>query len=206
MRKCRADYDAAIAAFVQAFPVLQRAASRELNGMYNAADYPVDIRARFGHELNIMPLPDTTDFRVQLAEGDLKDIREGLERETQRTLARAMRDPFERLYKHITRMVERLDTQPKGSKGRFHDSLVDGLVDLCEVLPSLNLTNDPQLENWRRSAEKMIAGIDAQKLRDVPAIRRSVAKQATEIQTAMAAFMGNSGVDDDEDDAEGDEA
>jgi hypothetical protein len=98
----------------------------------------------------------------------------------------AMRDPYERLYSHIARMVERLSDK----KAVFRDTLVTGLADLCAILPGLNLTGDERLEELRKRAERMIANVDPQDLREVPSVRQSVARQAAEIQSLMASFMG----------------
>jgi hypothetical protein len=97
-----------------------------------------------------------------------------------------MRDPYERLYEHISRMVKRL-SDPKGV---FRDTLITGLADLCAILPGLNLTQDPQLEELRKRAESMIVHVDPQELRDRPFVRSRVAAQASEIQKVMAGFMG----------------
>jgi len=42
----------------------------------------------------------------------------------------------------------------------------------------------------RRRAEKMITHLDPQDLRDVPSVRRDVAREAAQIQNIMAGFMG----------------
>jgi hypothetical protein len=57
-------------------------------------------------------------------------------------------------------------------------------------LPGLNLTCDAQLDALRKRAEKMIANLDPQDLRDVPSVRRDVAREAAQIQHLMAGFMG----------------
>jgi hypothetical protein len=97
-----------------------------------------------------------------------------------------MRDPYERLYAHINRMVERLSEKDNV----FRDSLVTGLAELCQILPALNLTGDARLEELRKRAERMVCDLDPQDLRDKPSVRRSVARQAFDIQQAMAAYMG----------------
>ena len=97
-----------------------------------------------------------------------------------------MRDPYERLYSHISRMVERLSDK----KAVFRDTLVTGLADLCAILPGLNLTGDERLDDLRKRAERMIAHLDPQDLREVPSIRQNVAREAAQIQNLMAGFMG----------------
>lgn len=186
MRKLRAEFDAAADAFAIDYPALHEAAKKELNGLYAAKDYPRDVRAKFGIELSIMPLPDAGDFRAELSSEAVAQIRSNISDELQRTTAAAMRDPYERLYEHVTRMVNAL----KDPKGIFRDSLVTGLAELCSVLPALNLTSDTRLESLRVQAEGLIAGISAEQLRDVPSVRSDVAKRAEDIQNVMAGFMG----------------
>jgi hypothetical protein len=186
MRKLRISFDRTVKAFIDDYPTLKSAARLELNGMYNEQDYPDNISAKFGLDIVIMPLPDSQDFRASLSASAVAEIKEGIAAELQHSLNVAMRDPYERLYSHISRMVDRLSDK----KGVVRDTLITGLADLCAILPGLNLTSDPKLDELRKRAEKMIAGVDPQDLREVPSVRRDVARQAAEIQNMMASFMG----------------
>jgi len=186
MRLLRGAFGRAVQGFVEDFPNLKVAARRELNGMYNEADYPTNIAAKFGVDIVFMPLPDAQDFRASLGENAVAEIKEGIEAELQKTMQAAMRDPYERLYGHISRMVERLSDE----KAIFRDTLVTGLADLCTILPGLNLTGDERLEDLRRRAERMVTDLDPKDLREVPHVRRRIARDAAEIQRMMAGFMG----------------
>jgi hypothetical protein len=186
MRMLRGAFERAVRGFVEDFPSLKVAAKRELNGMYNEGDYPTNIGAKFGVDIVFMPLPDAQDFRATLAEHAVVEIKEGIQAELQKTMESAMHDPYERLYGHISRMVERLSDKD----AVFRDTLVTGLADLCAILPGLNLTRDERLEDLRKRAEKMIAHVDPKDLREVPSVRQSVARQAAEIQSMMSSFMG----------------
>jgi hypothetical protein len=185
MRSLRVVFEQAVKDFMDDYPALKAAARIELNGMYNENDYPTDIGAKFGVDLSFMPLPDAQDFRASLPDGTVQEIKQGIETELQQTLKKAMRDPYERLYSHISRMVERLSDK----EGVFRDTLVTGLADLCAILPGLNLSGDPKLDDLRKRAEQMIAHVDPQDLRDVPSVRRDVARQAAHIQNLMQGYM-----------------
>jgi hypothetical protein len=191
MRMLRGAFERAVRGFVEDFPSLKVAAKQELNGMYNEADYPTNIGAKFGVDIVFMPLPDAQDFRATLAEHAVVEIKEGIQAELQKTMESAMRDPYERLYTHISRMVERLSDKD----AVFRDTLVTGLADLCAILPGLNLTRDERLEDLRKRAEKMIAHVDPKDLREVPSVRQSVARQAAEIQSMMSSFMGQTSLE-----------
>ena len=193
MRHLKATFERVVREFVSDYPVLKAAAKRELNGMYNEGDYPTDIAARFEAGWSVMPLPEAEDFRAHLSRDTVAEIRKEIEVELERTTAEAMRDPFNRIHDHVSRMVERLSKDD----AVFRDTLVTGLADLCAILPGLNLTNDAKLDDLRKRCEKMIANLDPEDLRQVPSVRSRVAKQAKaiqkevqKIQDGMAAFMG----------------
>jgi len=188
MRLLRGAFGRAVQGFIEDFPNLKTAARRELNGMYNEADYPTNIAAKFGVDIVFMPLPDAQDFRASLGENAVAEIKEGIEAELQKTMQAAMRDPYERLYGHISRMVERLSDE----KAIFRDTLVTGLADLCTILPGLNLTGDERLEDLRKRAARMVTGLDPKYLREMPSVRQNVARDAAQIQRMMASFMGES--------------
>jgi hypothetical protein len=187
MRGKRAVYSAAADAFAHDMPRLQSDAQRDLNGMYNPKDYPRNVRALFDATMTIMPLPDASDFRASLSDDVVSEIRANIEAELAKTTETAMREPYERLFDHITRMVNAL-SDPKAI---FRDTLVTGLDDLCRILPALNLTSDKRLDDLRRKSEALIANVDPQQLREVPSIRADVAKRANEIHDIMSGFMGD---------------
>lgn len=186
IRKARAKFETAVIAFIAEFPAIKEKARIEMNGMFNDDDYPKDLKRKFGVYTAIMPLPDSKDFRVDLPDDAVSEIKASIEAELQKTTLAAMQEPYERLHAHIARMVGAL-SDPKGI---FRDTLITGMADLCSVLPGLNLTSDPKLDELRRQCEAMISGIEAQDLRDSPKTRRKVAQQAREIQNVMAGFMG----------------
>jgi hypothetical protein len=199
VRQKIARFNAAADQFAAVYPELVEAARAELNGAFNAADYPRHIRAKFGVDLTILPLPDAADFRADLSDEAVSSIKTDIEAKMRDGVAEAMKAPYQRLYELVERMARRLSVTPEkrtrgqkytGDTGTFRDSLVEGLAELCTILPGLNLTNDAKLDELRKQTEQMIAGIDAATLRTDMTKRAEVAKRATEISNVMAAYMG----------------
>lgn len=185
MRLLRVTFERAVSAFVADLPALKAAARLELNGLYNESDYPADVASKFEVEIIPLPLPTEEDFRAVMPEETVAEIRSSIKAEVERANQLAVREPYQRLYEHISRMVTRLSNP----KGVFRDTLITGLADLCAILPGLNLTQDPLLERLRKQAEAMILGVDPQELRDSPTLRSRVATQAADIHDAMSALM-----------------
>lgn len=82
-------------------------------------------------------------------------------------------------------MVERLHDP----KAIFRDTLVSNIVDLVNLLPALNVAEDPDLESMRSRVESILAGLKAEDLREDKALRQETAKDAESILRDMQAYM-----------------
>jgi hypothetical protein len=212
MRKLMSEFRSAVAAFVAAFPRLQSEAQVKRNGMYNQNDYPENISAKFDCGYSFDQVANADDFRIKLASSVVEEIREDLRKQSEQVLNDAMKDAYNRLYKHINRMVDRLADRkpPKGTKGKakrakakekggkFRETLITGLEELCELLPMMNLNGDEQLIELTDRARAMIKGLTVEQLREAPTVRRNVLVEAKKIQDIMSTFMGPPVVDDEE--------
>jgi hypothetical protein len=90
-----------------------------------------------------------------------------------------------RLRKLVDHMVSRLQ-QPDG---RLYASVVDNIVDLINVLPDLNLTNDPALNNFVEEIRARLCSASAKQLKADELLRAATAQEASDIATRMAAYM-----------------
>ena len=69
---------------------------------------------------------------------------------------------------------------------KFHNSLVDGAFDLCDMVKSLNIVNDPDLETARKQLEFALVGVDAKELRDNMHTRNDVKSKVDDILSKFA--------------------
>jgi len=188
IRELRGDFDRAVREFLAEYPDLQRNAARILNGNYREQDYPSldKLRRKFKTSLEVLPFPSSSDFRVDIADEHAMVLRSQIESQVQDAVADAMGDLWKRLYDVVWRMSERLSDPKK----IFRDSLIGNIKELVELLPQLNLTNDPKLEEFRRQAQAKLSGFDPQTLRENRAYRGMAAQAAREIVADMQAYMG----------------
>ena len=187
MAKLRNDFDLAVETFVANYPDLVDQARRELNGLFRVEDYPSysRIKAKFSFQVGIDPIPSAADFRVQLQDADVERIRQDIQTRAEAAQQDAVQDLWNRLHDVVSRMAERLGTP----YAIFRDSLVGNVSELCDLLPRLNLTGDPQLETMRREVADKLTKHDPQTLRDNQYARKDTAKAAEDILTAMAGYV-----------------
>lgn len=160
--------------FVTVYPSLITAQAMALGDMFNRTDYPhpSDIEHRFRFNVNYMPVPASGDFRVDIGNDAQEELRKKLATLADERVESAMKDIKQRLLEHLKRMSDRLSVDyinGEAKPRKFHDSLLDGAHDLCELASGLNIINDPQLEEARRALKQAIGGIDVKDLRkDIP--------------------------------------
>lgn len=189
-RKDRSDWYSLVNTFLGAYEAAKWYAEndkrRTLGTLYTPTDYPdvKDLERKFNMDLAIFPVP-ATDFRVQIASEELTRIQQDVERRVADAQATAMREVWQRLYDKVKHIAEKC-ADPKAI---FRDTMIENARELVELLPRLNLTDDPNLEALRVEVEaKLIHHPDA--IRNNPDLRRDTATEAKKIMDAMGVFMG----------------
>lgn len=192
MKVVRDEFEAAVRDFCNRYEGLIADAKARLNGLFNQKDYPTpkEMRRKWRLVVDIYPVPDVKDFRVDLSDSEVNAMRKELEAKTKSLESEAMGELWGRFRDAIDRMVDRL-TDEGGEKKIFRDSLISNVQELVGLIPALNLTEDKKLESIRKRMEKLVDGLDAQTLRDDDELRKETATAAKDILEKMAGYMGD---------------
>jgi len=188
MRALKSKYESTCRQFVADFPGKVAEAQQKLNGMFNPADYPdpAELPHHYNFDMEVVPIPEGADFRVALDEEEAEAIRKDMERRLEKAQAEAMEDLWNRLYKTVEHIVERL-SDPENT---FRDSLIGNAVALVDLLPRLNVANDQVLENMRREIETKLCAHNPQEIRESESVRKDLAGTAEDILATMSGYMG----------------
>lgn len=164
--------------FLNEYDTLVTAAAFQLGNLFNRDDYPArdQIVGKFGFRYAFAPLPESGDFRVDIGEQGLTELRDHYEVVMSERTTTMMKDAWDRLYDVVSKMSERLadDVDPSTGESKrriFRDSLVDNAVDVCKLLKHFNTTNDTKLESMRQQLEDAMRGVDAKSLRESDLLR-----------------------------------
>ena len=174
-------YLAARDVFLNLYPQLVQNARTRLGTMYDPTDYPdvSDLTSSFDMRIEIMPVPDAFDFRVNVDAETQEAIRAQITEAVAEKQARAVKDCWYR----ARDVLDRIATQCGNEKGRIHDSLMDNAQDLVNILKGLNITNDPQIAQMEQDIAALIVPSTA--IRVSPATRKRVADGAADILAKM---------------------
>lgn len=150
------------------YPALVQTAGNYMGRLFNADDYPPvdEVRAKFGFRTVFSPVPESGDFRLDIPQQELDDVRAGYEDAFNSRLADAMRTPWEQLHKMLTGMSAKLTESDEDTKRRWHDTFLTNAQEMCAMLTHLNITKDPQLEAARRQLESALIGADIDDIKE----------------------------------------
>lgn len=186
MGKLEEQFTTLVNDFITVYPTLITAQAMALGDMFNRSEYPHpnDIARKFSFRVNYMPVPKAGDFRVDVGNEAQKELQDKLSKLADERVEAALKDARDRLKGHLDRMMERLRVETVNGKvvrGRIHDSLIEGGLELCEMLKSLNITNDLQLEAARVEVERVLKSVTPDDLRQHNDARTEVRTQVADI-------------------------
>jgi len=179
-----AEFKSRINTFIQQYPNIIQSMVYKLGNLFDRSEYPDadKIENKFNLRYTIMPVPETKDFRVDIAD----DIREEMQKEYQKAyegrVETAMSDAWSRLHNTLEHMVDRLSGNDKKI---FRNSLVDNALELTNLLTRLNVTKDPKLEHARQALEQSLVGVTADDLRESQGARQEILSRVNEIMESI---------------------
>jgi len=176
-------HDRLVETFVEVWPQAVQEASELLGGMFKPGEYPpADIvRRKFDVVFDITPLPDAEDFRVELPQY----VIDRTARRIEETYQAALNDAHKRLTGAIKDIAEKLPAWLSGQQKSFKDTLITNLEDIIELMPALNINNDPNLTFLASMAKRKLACYDPKLLREDKAEAQKVAQEAKNILARM---------------------
>ncbi len=157
-----------------------------LGDMYREEDYPDihDLPEKFSVDVEFSPLPDSNDFRVDLADEELEKLRTDYEARNQAKMDAAMLDVWQKLYAPVAHMAKIL-----GNGKKVEKSVVENVLKITELLPALNVADDPELEAMRSEIEGTLCDYSAAELRESEYVRGEKLESAKELMEKMEGYI-----------------
>ena len=173
--------------FLNKYDTLVAAAAFKLGALFDRNEYPTreHVQGRFRFDIDLMPMPTSGDFRVDIENQMLSELQQQYETRVQQQVLAAQKDAWDRLYTVLDRLKDRLTLNEDGTRRTFHATTVTNAQDLCEALTALNISKDPKLEAARKQLEDALNGVDPETLRKSDGERYTV---LTNVSNIMEAF------------------
>ena len=122
---------------------------------------------------------------------DKQKIVKQIQHKTDQRVKEGTTDLFDRAYDVVSNMVQRLEAFDPDKKGaKLYDSLVGNVRDIAELLPSLNVGDDPRLEQLAKEIGQRLTETDTDTLKTDEGKRKEVAADARELMNQIDDFIG----------------
>lgn len=173
----------AVEEVISRLPEIKTAAMIRLGKMFSEEEFPsdVDLRQKFNLEMVFYPIPDPSDFRLNISSKDMAKMREMYSQNLDGIIEDAMVELWRRLYNQVVRIADTLSTPER----TFQRSMLDNAMEIIELLPRLNFRQDTDLESMRIKVEQQLLSYEAEELRSDTSIRLETANAAKEIASQM---------------------
>jgi hypothetical protein len=187
MNQYEAEFTRLVEVFLDKYDTLVAAAAFQLGTLFDREEYPTreQVARKFRFDISYSPLPTAGDFRLDIESEVQRDLMRQYQKRMEQQLEAAAQDSWTRLHDALTRLSDRLVVEEDGKKRKFHDTMVTGALELCDLLTDMNVTNDPALEKARRRLEETLSGVTPKDLRESDGTR-AVTKQ--KVDAILAAF------------------
>ena len=171
--------------FVAEYEDCKAQAKQELKGLFKESEYPPAnrIAGRFSLSLGVYPIPEAGDFRVKLGVVQQNQIKKELTEQLQAVERQAMEDVWHRVYA----MLEKLHDTFANDK-RIYKSTLAHAEELINLLPKLNIADDPQLNKLGQEIKLKVLSTNIETLKGDDTVRKETARKADKILKAMSGY------------------
>jgi hypothetical protein len=169
------------------YPTAIDQAEFRMGELFNPADYPrvQDLEGKFYARLVIDAVTEAKDFRVNMEKDQLKSIREDMEAAMTERVNKAMGEVWGRLGKALGHFAAKM----ADGDAIFRDSTIENLREIVDLLPAMNILDDPELDRIGAEIRDTIYGYEAKDLRKSKKARSEAADQAQAIFEGMSGYM-----------------
>ena len=152
--------------FHKNFDLWKNGAKKELGSLFNEQDYPNpdDIIKNFIVKTHFLPFPDTTDFRVDINEAAMAQLREETNEFIHGLVVASTLNLFNSLLLIVLKAKLAVDGYVEGRT--FHsNTLLAPLVEANRVT-KMNVTGAPYVNEFAHEVQETFARVDPQQLRE----------------------------------------
>lgn len=175
--------DNRVAEFISNWDEIVDEARHRLKSMFREEDYPSvsKLRRRFSYSISSQPFPTENDFRVDLNQANLDRIKRGLEENIRNSLRDSTQELWNRLYAVVNHVATRWSED-----GKVYDSAIGNINEVVELLPALNLANDPALNELTDEVRKRLSSVNVECVRGNKSTKKAIAQDAKRLAAKIA--------------------
>jgi hypothetical protein len=186
MTERQQQFEKLVGKFIQVYATRINEAKTTLGNLFVSDDYPSleMMQSKFGWRLNFIPIQESGDFRVDIGNEQAEVLKEQYTKYYDTQYTNAMNDLWDRLYKPLARMSERLDypeDADKDTKKVFTKTLVSNVTEVLDLLKAFNVNDDRDMEMAHKKLRHALNGVTPEALREDDHLRLDTKRTVDEV-------------------------
>lgn len=178
------EYDDAVSILAAVWDTRVAEGMRALGPLADATDYPTsaEVAALFTVGMDMQAVPAISDLsRVNVPAPIAEALASQHIGRSQAQLDNAMADLRERVCDELARINKQLSKSASGEKTRLYDSLITNMQGLVQLARSMNVGNNPMLDELAEKIEAKLLKLPVSAYKDNPERAATVAASAKEL-------------------------
>jgi hypothetical protein len=188
MATFQADLAEAVARLSVHFSELQAAARLQLGELYCERDYPASLEGLFAVTWDY-PSLEPPAYLAQLHPARYEEECRRVAARFDEAVELAEQAFLDELARLVTHLTERLSGTVDGTPKIFRDSAIGNRHEVFDRFRALNVRSNPQLDELVSQCQRIVQGVEPQRLRDNQMLRRHVATHLSTVQSVLDGLL-----------------
>lgn len=183
------EYDAAVVALTAVWPQRVQEAIINLGQLGDPTDYPTaaELPSMFSMGVELRPVPSVSDFsRLNVPSHLAKALGDRHAAQAEVQVQNAMKDLRDRITLELERISSQLGKHARGEKTRLYDSLVTNMQTVVGLARSMNVLNNPKLDDLVTKIESQLLSQPVDAFRSSISLSETVSKAAQDLAVEAA--------------------
>lgn len=171
-----------------------------LGDLFNEKDY--ETKGKFEFSVSRSPVPTSGHIVLDLEQEEIDMLIKEVDERGRQVVEEAMKDVWDRLFSVINNLYQKMSSEERKiirKRGDekftdvappiFRNSIIGNIRELCDILPALNITKNPKLEQIRQEVLASLTNLDPDQLRTDVSVREETALKAQNILDKLKGIM-----------------
>lgn len=166
------------------YPLWKASAPERMGSFYDETDFPTqqDCMNRFKCEVTATAMTEAEQIkRTAMISPNMATLMET-------TFKQGFDQAQEAAFKDLLEPIESIVSTLSKDKGKIHNSMIGNLIKIIDLIPALNLANDPKMAEAAAAAKEGLANINPDDLRKSAEVRASTLATAKSIVATFTPF------------------
>ena len=189
LEEFKTEFNNTVEEFLGDYDRLREVASVQLAELFNATDYPLDVRAKFGFlwRFIILEVPNgkTGILAPEVYEREKHKFIQTME-EARQLAIQSLREDFAGM---ISRITERFSNGDASKPKIFKNGTVNNFYEFFETFKERNIFRDDQLAELVKRAHGILGGQSAEAIRSNDQLKEHIRAGMADVEKAMAEML-----------------